>query len=173
MYLLSRLFITFIVIGTFSFGGGNAMYPLLLRELVENHGWLTKGELVDLFAFAQMTPGPVATNVATYAGYKLAGIPGALTATMGVSLPSAAVMLIMIRFLMTHYESRTVKGILGGLRPVVVALILAAAVIIAGDSMENILTYILLAGSFFGAAYLKIHPILLIITAGLVGIIFL
>jgi chromate transporter len=169
--LLFKLFMAFIIIGTFSFGGGNAMYPLLSKELVQHYGWLSQGELVNLFAFAQMTPGPVATNAATFVGYKLAGIPGALTATVGVSLPSAVVMLVMIRFMLTHYESNVLNSILRGLRPVVVALIFAASIIIARESVGDGLAYVLIAGSFLGSKYFDIHPIVLIIMSGLVGII--
>ncbi len=146
------------------------MYPLLLKELVENHAWLSKGELMDLFAFAQMTPGPVATNAATYVGYKLGGIPGAFSATVGVSLPSAIVMLLLIRLVMSKGKLPAVSGILGGLRPTVVALILATAVIIVGGTAGNILTYSFVAVSFLGSRYFNVHPVLLIVASGLLGI---
>jgi chromate transporter len=167
--MLLELFIVFILIGTFSFGGGNAMYPLLLEELVKNHAWLTQRELIDLFAFAQMTPGPVATNAATYAGYKIAGIPGAAVATIGVSLPSMVIMLVFVGLMVNFARSSALKSVLSGLRPVVVALILGAAIIIGMESAGGIFGLVIAAGSIAASLRFKIHPILIIVLSGCLG----
>lgn len=169
--MLPELFLVFIFIGAFSFGGGNAMFPLLSKELVQIHGWLTQRELIDLFAFAQMTPGPVATNAATFVGYKLGGLPGAVLATIGVSLPSAVVMLAIIRFMVTFRETNVMRHVLAGLRPVVVALILSAGIIIAGQSVHDAAGYLLIIGNIIAVTYLDINPILLIIASGLLGLV--
>lgn len=167
--MLLELFIVFILIGTFSFGGGNAMYPLLLEELVKNHSWLTQRELIDLFAFAQMTPGPVATNAATYTGYKIAGTPGAVVATIGVSLPSVVIMLVFVGLMVNFSESEAVKSTLSGLRPVVVALILGAAIIIGMESATGVFELVVVAVSIMASLRCKIHPILVIFISGCLG----
>jgi chromate transporter len=167
--IILELFFVFILIGTFSFGGGNAMYPLLLEELVKNHPWLTQRELIDLFAFAQMTPGPVATNAATYAGYKIAGIPGAAVATIGVSLPSIVIMLVFVGLMVNFARSSALKSVLSGLRPVVVALILGAAIIIGMESAGGIFGLVIAAGSIAASLRFKIHPILIIVLSGCLG----
>lgn len=168
--MLLDLFLTFLFIGTFSFGGGNAMYPLLLEELVNNHGWLTQKELIDLFAFAQMTPGPVATNAATFVGHKVAGLSGAAVATAGVSLPSIIVMLLIVGVMVNFRQSVTLKSILAGLRPVVVSLILGAGIIIGMESVRDI-TGIAIIGASIAASYrFRINPIIVILASGFVGI---
>lgn len=85
---LWQLFATLFKIGLFTFGGGYAMFPLLERELVEKRGWIEKEEFIDMVAIAESTPGPVAINTATFVGFRRAGIPGSLVATLGVCLPS-------------------------------------------------------------------------------------
>ncbi|KUK11136.1 MAG: Chromate transport protein [Clostridia bacterium 41_269] len=170
--MLFELFLSFIIIGAFSFGGGNAMFPILLRELVHKHGWLTSKEMIDLFAFAQMTPGPVATNAATYVGYKIGGILGAAVATIGVSLPSAAAMLILLRLMAGHKASCHTQNLFAGLRPVVVALILYAGIVITKQSVHDPLGYFLILGNILGALFLDVNPIILIIISGMLGLIF-
>lgn len=169
--MLLELFTVFILIGTFSFGGGNAMYPLLLEELVKNHAWLTQKELIDLFAFAQMTPGPVATNAATYVGYKIAGVTGAAVATLGVSLPSIIVMLLLVGFMVSFSQSTALKSVLSGLRPVVVALILGAAIIIGIESVTGGVGLLLVVISLAASQRFKINPIVVILFSGFMGII--
>lgn len=146
------------------------MYPLLLEELVNNNGWLTQAELVDLFAFAQMTPGPVATNSATYVGYKIAGLSGAAVATFGVSLPSMLIMLVFIGIIVSYGQAVWLKSVLAGLRPVVVALILGAAVIIGREAITGGLGIFLAAASIVASTRLKLNPALIIFVAGFIGI---
>lgn len=168
--MLFSLFKTFMFIGAFSFGGGNAMYPLLLQELVRNNAWLTQKELIDLFAFAQMTPGPVATNAATYVGYKIAGIPGALAAIVGVTLPSMIVMLILVGVMMNFAQSVSMKSVMSGLRPVVVALILGAAVIIGQEAITGLFGVVVLSVSLVASLRFKTNPVVIILAAGGVGL---
>lgn len=168
--MLLDLFTVFLIIGAFSFGGGNAMYPLLLQELVKNHAWLTQKELIDLFAMAQMTPGPVATNAATFVGYKVAGLSGASVATVGVSLPSVVIMLSLVSFMGNFGQSKALMSILSGLRPVVVALILGAAIIIGLESVTGLLGLIIIAASFVASDRFKLNPLLIILIAGGLGL---
>ncbi|NLO90226.1 MAG: chromate transporter [Clostridia bacterium] len=167
-----KLFFVFFIIGMFSFGGGNAMFPILLREIVHKHGWLSQGELIDLFAFAQMTPGPVATNAATYVGYKIGDVLGAVLATMGVSIPSAAAMLLLLRLMPGHQASCHTHNVFAGLRPVVVTLILYAGIVIMGQSVYDPLGWLLVVGNILGALYLEVNPIILIIISGMLGLAF-
>ncbi|QSH42229.1 chromate transporter [Lentisphaerota bacterium ZTH] len=124
------LFFRFMVIGTFCYGGGYAILPLLQEAAMKYH-WLTKSEFVDMIALAQMTPGPIAVNMATYAGFKTAGVPGAIAATTGILLPGAVITFILIVCFMRFRETRFMKSILYGLRPTVTGLIAFAALKIA------------------------------------------
>jgi chromate transporter len=169
MMLLLQLFFVFLYIGALSFGGGNAMYPLLSEELVRNHHWLTPSEMVDLFALAQMTPGPVATNAATYVGFKVAGFRGAAVSTIAVSIPSILVMVGLVTFAGNRTESRLVAGPLFGLRPMVTALILAAAVEIGGHTLVDAVSWLIFLGAIV-AAYYKINPALILLAGGIVGL---
>lgn len=168
--LLGKIFLVFLYIGIFSFGGGNAMFPLLTEELVSRHQWLTQAQLVDLFALAQMTPGPVATNAATFVGYKLAGFWGSMAATLAVSLPSMAAMVGLARFTATSREDSLVEGVLYGLRPMVVALILAAAVEIGRQSLVDPAGWVILIGAV-AAAYRRLNPMWIILTGGIIGLV--
>ncbi len=130
MNALITLFLVFFKIGLFSFGGGTAMLPLIYQSLQEV-GVMTTEEFSDLVALSQVTPGPVAVNAATYVGLVFAGMPGAIVATIGVSLPCFIIMLIVIRLLDKFKDSRYVEGAFIGIRPVTIGLIAAAVVFIA------------------------------------------
>lgn len=121
------LFFTFLKIGAFTFGGGYAMLPLITAQ-VEARGWMTAAELVNFIAVSESTPGPFAVNISTYVGAQLAGMPGALCATLGVVLPSFVIILLIARCFAAFKSSRIVQGCMSGLRPAVVALIGSAAV---------------------------------------------
>ena len=169
MAQLLWLFLVFLYIGALSFGGGNAMYPLLSEVLVRQHRWLTSSEMVDLFALAQMTPGPVATNAATYVGFKVAGVWGSTVATVAVSIPSILAMVGLVHFAETRTERRLVEGPLFGLRPMVVALILSAAVEIGLHTMTDPVTWLIGAGAP-AWAYFRGNPALIILAGGILGL---
>lgn len=121
-----NLFLSFIQIGLFSIGGGYAALPLIQNQVVDLHGWLSLPEFVDVISIAEMTPGPIAVNSATFVGIKIAGIPGAVVATLGCILPSCVIVLLLA-YLYQRYNKMTVmQGILLGLRPTVIALIASA-----------------------------------------------
>jgi len=169
MILLFQLFYTFLYIGALSFGGGNAMYPLLAEVLVDQHHWLTASQMVDLFALAQMTQGPVATNAATFVGYAMAGFWGSAVATVAVSLPSMAAMVGLVTFTTTARERNLVEGPLVGLRPTVIALILAAAVDIGRQTMTDPFGWIVGLAAM-AAAFGRVNPILIILAGGILGL---
>ena len=122
------LFLTFLKIGAFTFGGGYAMIALLEHELIEKKGWIGHDEFLDMAAIAESTPGPVAVNAATYVGFHVAGVPGAALATLAVCLPSFLLLLLIAAVLRNLMKYRGVEAFLSGVRPCVVALILATAV---------------------------------------------
>lgn len=122
-----ELFLTFLQIGTFSFGGGYGMISLI-REKVLAYGWLSEGELLNMIAVAESTPGPIAVNMATFVGSEQGGILGAFLATLGVVLPSFIIIVIIAALIRNLMKYAGVKAFLGGIRPCVVGLILATAV---------------------------------------------
>ena len=129
------LFYLFAKISLFTFGGGYAMIPLYQNELVETGKMLTPDEFADLVALAQMTPGPVGMNTATYIGYQQFGLTGAIFATFGTLAPSLVLMTIAVTFLTAFKESRFVKALLNGIRPVTIGLIAAGVVFFANISL--------------------------------------
>ena len=125
--ILLELFITFFYIGATTFGGGYAMIPLV-REQVLSHGWLTEAEFINMIAVAEATPGPVAINMATFIGSNEAGLLGSALATLGVVLPSFIVILVIVSLIRNFLKYKAVNAFLGGVRPVVVALITGTAI---------------------------------------------
>jgi chromate transporter len=124
--ILLELFLTFLKIGAVSFGGGYGMISLM-REKALMHGWLSEEELLNMIAVAESTPGPIAVNMATFVGAEQGGSLGALVATLGVVLPSFAVILLIAALLRNLLKYAGVKAFLGGIRPVVIGLILSVA----------------------------------------------
>ncbi len=180
--MLLELFLTFLKIGAFTFGGGYAMLPLITAE-VEAHGWMDEQALVNFIAVSESTPGPFAVNIATYVGMEVRGIPGATCATLGVILPSFAVILIIAKCYQKFQNSRIVKGCMSGLKPAVVGLIGASVLSVgstvfipSGASLSIFCNeaFYVSAGIFVLAAALafrKVHPILIICVCAVLGMI--
>lgn len=125
-----QLFISFLQIGMFSFGGGYAAMPLIQGQVVTLHHWLSMEEFTDLITISQMTPGPIAVNSATFVGIKIAGIPGAVVATFGCILPSCVIVTLLAKLYLKYRNMGMLQGILGSLRPAVVAMIASAGIAI-------------------------------------------
>lgn len=127
-----QLFCSFLQIGAFSFGGGYAALPLIQNQVVTGHGWLSLSEFTDLITLSQMTPGPIALNAATFVGIRIAGLPGAVAATLGCVLPSCLIVTAIALF----YTRRRgqLDSVLQLLRPAVVALIASAGLSILVSS---------------------------------------
>lgn len=121
-----ELFLAFAQIAMFSIGGGYAAMPLIRSQVVDTHGWMTMSEFIDLITIAEMTPGPIQLNAATFAGTRVAGLSGAVCATMGVVAPSLILVSLLAWAYAKYRELRTIKAVLGALRPAVVALIASA-----------------------------------------------
>lgn len=123
-----ELFCSFLKIGLFSFGGGYAAMPLIREQVVNSHDWLSMAEFTDLITISQMTPGPIAINSATFVGIKIAGIPGALVATLGCILPSCIIVILIAKLYLKYRGMNMLQGVLNSLRPAVVAMIASAGI---------------------------------------------
>ncbi|MCI7345215.1 MAG: chromate transporter [Eubacterium sp.] len=165
-----QLFITFIKIGAFTFGGGYAMVPLIQRETVEKKKWINDDDILEIVAIAESTPGPIAVNSATFVGYKTAGVLGAAAATIGVVLPSFTI-IYFISFVIDKFENNTaVKYAFSGVRAGVLALIIKALWTMSKKSAKNIISFIITAFAFVFAA-LNINVIYIILACAVTGIV--
>lgn len=171
--LYLQLFLSFFKIGVFGFGGGYAMLSLIQTEVVTDHNWITSAQFADIIAISQVTPGPIAINSATYIGYTATGsVWGSALATLGVCAPSLIIMLIASRFYMKMKNNPYMAQVMRALRPVVIGLILAAALLLlTPDNFIDWKSYLIFGGVLV-AAVRKVNPILLIFLAGLAGWLF-
>ena len=144
MKLVIDLFAAFAKIGSFTFGGGYAMLPMIKKEIVEKHGWVTDQEILDYFAISQVTPGVIAVNTATFVGYKIGGLVGAIAATLGVIFPSIVIIAVIAAFLTNFASLPAVVHAFNGIRACVCVLILNAVYNMAKKSVIDIL--VILAG---------------------------
>ena len=168
-----QLFITFFKIGLFGFGGGYAMLSLIQNEVVNKHEWLTSQEFTDIVAISQTTPGPIGINSATFVGYTATqSIWGSVVATLAVCLPSVILVLLIVRAYKKFRTNKYVDDAFKGLRPATVGLIAAAALLLMNQ--ENFIDYksiIIFVVAFVATMFLKLHPILMIVLAAIVGLI--
>ena len=183
MSIYLELFLTFLSIGAFTFGGGYAMLPLIQKAVLDNN-WLTEEAIVNFIAVSESTPGPFAINIATYVGMETGGFLGAVCATLGVVAPSFVIILIVARVYKQFQESKVVKGCMSGLRPTVIGLIGGAVLTIGktvffpnGFALSGIDPYsfivslvICLVGVFL-IFKKKVHPILLVVVSAVLGIV--
>ncbi len=171
MSVLLQLFVSFFTIGLFSFGGGYAILSFLQQE-VERRGWMTTERFADLIAISQSTPGPIAINMATFVGYQVGDVPGALVATVAVSLPGMTLMILLALFFFHFYERPATQAMFRGLRPAVVGLVAAAAWQIGSVSMVNWAAVGIALACCALIAKWKVHPIPLVIGSAIAGILF-
>ena len=178
-----QLFLSFLQIGALSFGGGYAAMPLIQEQVVTLHGWLSMGSFTDLITIAEMTPGPIAVNSATFVGMQIAGVFGAVVATLGCILPSCIVVTLLAHVYMKYRNMSLLQGTLASLRPAVVAMIAKAGVTILISSFfidgtvnflrQNVQVQMIL---FFGIAMIllrkfKVNPILAMVLCGLANVV--
>ena len=179
--MLLQLFLSFLQIGLFSVGGGYAAIPLIQSQTVDLHQWLTAEQFLDLAAIAEMTPGPIAINAATFVGLTVAGLPGAVAATFGCVLPSLVIVSLLAYVYRKYRELPLLQSVLGSLRPAVVALILAAGInmllqVAFGGrqavSLQNAqwAAMALFAAAFFTLRKYKANPILIMALCGAGGL---
>lgn len=192
--LILQLFWVFFIIGTFTFGGGYAMLSFIQTQVVVARGWLSESAFTDIVAISQMTPGPVGVNCATYVGYEvlhqagaghLIGIIGSLSATFAVILPSFIIVLAIVRFYTRFKDSKVFASVLGSLRPAVVGLIGAAALIlmlradwngfipqlsIVKENFPDWISWGLFAAALAASMIFKVGPIKIIVAGGILGL---
>lgn len=165
------LFISFFKIGIFAFGGGYAIISLIQHEITA-HGWMTQSQLTDIIAISQSTPGPIGINSATWVGYTASGnIWGSIVATIAITLPSFILMITITRFYIKLRHNKYLEYALMGLRPAVLGLIGAAALLLMNS--ENFIdykSYLLFGVAFVASLRFRIHPILIIVSAGVAGV---
>ncbi len=181
MSIIWVLFFSFIQVGLFSVGGGYAALPLIQNQIVDTHGLMTLPEFADLVTIAEMTPGPISINSATFVGTKLAGLPGALICSLGCIIPSFIICLTLAHFYYKYRNFSGVQTILASLRPAVVALISSAGLSILTLALFNAekhdivlsnfrpIEFALFVGSLFLLRKFKVSPILVIFGSGLIG----
>ena len=185
------LFITFLQVGLFGFGGGYGMLTLIQTETVVRHEWLSAAEFTNIVAISQMTPGPIGINSATYCGYtaiRNAGmgepmaILGSLVATLSLMLPSIILMILISRTFLKYMHTGTVQSIFSGLRPAVVGLLAAAALLLMNkenfsspneDLWQFCISVALFVATFVGTKIMKINPIKMIGLAAFAGLMLL
>lgn len=173
---------SFFQIGLFSIGGGYAAMPLIQNQVVDIHSWLTMTQFADIMTIAEMTPGPIAINSATFVGIQVAGIPGAIIATIGCVLPSCVIVMTLAYIYYRFRGLKMVQGVLAGLRPAVVAMIASAGFsllimsfygerILPTDlSGINIVSVVIFGLGFFALQKWKTNPIYIMMGAGAAGV---
>ena len=182
-----QLFLSFLQIGAFSFGGGYAAMPLIQNQVVQLHPWLSQSEFTDLITISQMTPGPIAVNSATFVGTRIAGMPGALAATAGCVLPSCILVTLLAKIYLKYRNLSLLQGVLKSLRPAVIAMIAAAGASILvnafwGESIASLTAIQLLpnisiqaVGIFIGSLILlarfKMNPIHVMLLSGVAEVV--
>ena len=195
LVLFLQLAWTFFVIGAFTIGGGYAMLSLIQNQVVVEHPWISEATFTDIVAVSQMTPGPVGINSATYVGYnvlvnatgsQVLGVCGSVTATLALMIPSFIIMLLIVKFYQKFKTSKLYAGTMDWLKPCVVGLIGAAAVIlilkttwagytpsieIVADNFPDWKSWVLLGGAFAASYWGKVNPIYVILAGAAAGIV--
>lgn len=164
------LFLTFLKIGAFTFGGGYAMIPIIEKEIVDKHHWIESEDILDIFAISESTPGPIAINSATFIGYKIGGVFGSFCATFGVVLPSFTIISIIALVLREFSDIKAVQYAFSGIRAGVLALIIKALFSMYKKAPKGVFSYILMGASFVLAAFTDINVIFVIIGCALAGL---
>lgn len=165
-----ELFITFFKIGLCTFGGGISMLPILDRELGDKKKWLTSEELMDYYAIGQSTPGIIAVNVATFCGYKRAGIIGGITATLGVVCPSVIIITAIAGLINSFNEIVYVKKALMGINAAVAANLTYAFFNLTKKAVKNILGVFIFAGAFISVYFFKVEIFIIVLVSIAIGV---
>lgn len=169
---LFLLFLTFLKIGAFTFGGGYAMIPLIQREVVGKKKWISDKDILEIVAIAESTPGPIAVNSATFVGYHVSGFLGAFCATFGVILPSFLIILAISSVLRQFENIQVVQYAFNGIRAGVLALIIKALFSMYRQCPKNMVSYIIAALAFVCVAWCQVNVLFVIIGCAAAGLIF-
>lgn len=180
--MLWELFITFLKIGGVSIGGGYAILPLIQSEMVNQFHWLSQQDFLNLITLSQMTPGPIAINSSTFVGMRVAGIPGAIVATIGCAIIGITISVSLYLFFQKHKDNHTISYILLGLRAVSTGLIGVACMSIFTTALKNntnapiivgeinVAAIAIFALGFYLMRYRKMNPILMLVISGVIGL---
>ncbi len=167
-----QLFLSFLKIGFFGFGGGYAMLSLVQNEVIVRHAWLTGSQFADIVAISQMTPGPIAINSATYVGYMVTGnVFGSFLATLAVCVPPLTLMILIAVFYKRLHKNRYVESVVGWLRPLTTGLIGAAALLFLNRETFGDWISIVIFAVVFVAVWFKADAIIMLLLSALAGII--
>lgn len=161
--MLLKLFTTFFKIGLFTIGGGYVMIPMIEKSVVEDNGWVSKEEFMDLLAVSQAAPGVFAVNISIFIGYKLKGLRGSLACTVGTVLPSVAIILLIALFFQKYKDIPLVENIFKGIRPVVVALILTPTINLGKAAQLDRRTLWVPVATAFAIWALGVSPVIIIL----------
>lgn len=168
--LLLELYWSFLKIGLFTIGGGYAMIPLIEAEVIKVHGWLNAAEFLDIIAVAEMTPGPISINAATFIGYTMAGVSGSLIATLGVITPSLVLLLLLSRILIKLVQNPGAESFLNGLRSALIALILLASFTLGQTAIIDLPTALIFALLLIASLLQKVNPLYFIGAGAILGL---
>ena len=166
--MLWQLFISFLKIGSFTFGGGYAMVPIIEREVIDHRGWVAREDFLDLLTIAQSAPGPIALNTAVFVGYKIRGVWGALSALLGIVIPSFTIILLVAIFFADIRQNSVVDAAFKAMRPAVVALIIAPILGLARGMHRAMWIVVVLTA--LAVWRLGISPVYLLAAAAVVGL---
>lgn len=172
MGVISEMFITFAKIGSFTLGGGYAMVPVMQKEIVDKKGWLASDEFMDILAVSQATPGLFAMNMASHIGYKLKGTVGGIVGSIAVALPSIIAILLIAMFFQAFKDNVYVEKIFMGIRPAVVALIVAPCFSMARTAKINMRNIWIPVVSAMLICAFGVSPIWIILAAGIGGFVY-
>lgn len=167
--MLLDIFLTFFKVGSFTIGGGYAMLPVIQREVVDNKKWLTEEEFLDSIAVTNSLPGMLASNCATFIGYRKAGLAGAVSAVLGAVMPSFLIILVIALFFGSIRENPIVEHVFSGVRPAVVALIAYALLKLIKSMGVNFVNISISAAVLLSILLLDLHPIVTIVLCGTLG----
>lgn len=165
-----RLFLMFAQIGLFTIGGGYAMLPLIQREIVEKRQWATNDDVLNYYALGQCTPGIIAVNVATFIGYKMAGVFGGIFATLGVVFPSLVIISFLAICINYFADLPLVQSAFAGIRVAVAALVAMVIIEMSRKNIKNKVAGFLCLAAFAAIVFFAISPVLIVVIAGLCGI---
>lgn len=168
---LAELYVSFFKIGGLTFGGGLAMLPMLQREIVTERKWCTEEEILDMYAIGQCTPGVIAVNTATFVGCKQAGIIGGIAGTLGMISPSLIIICLVASILQNFIHLPVVVHALAGIRVIVCALMINTVITMAKKGIVDKLGGVLFVGGFILACFTPIPTALIIVFAGIIGVI--
>jgi len=167
---LWQLYLSFMKIGGFTFGGGLAMLPMLQREIIGKHKWVTEEELLDIYAIGQVTPGIIAINTASLIGYKRRGVLGSIVATLGEVTPSLVLITLLASILTQFEENVLVQHAFGGIRVAVCALIAQSVITLYKKSIVDLPTLLLCLGTVIGTMFLQLSPVVFVIVGIMFGL---